>query len=144
MSMIRVRPRFAAYDMGENEARPARQTVTPREHELRVGERCVDVSDPKAAAVRWRAERDKIGLEHTVPLSVEPATALGPARRRAARIGDGYVFTSPGDDSKNDTPLVDIAHQFAERRSKTARRLREQIATFTEAAVTAGRRALLS
>ncbi len=55
----------------------------------------VDVTDPKKPTLRWRPEHDKIGLDHTVPISAEAAGGLAQARRRSARIGDGWVFESP-------------------------------------------------
>ena len=55
------------------------------------------MTDPKNATIRWRSEHDKIGLDHTVPLSPEASEALAAAKRRAARIADGLVFPSPSD-----------------------------------------------
>jgi integrase len=60
----------------------------------------VDVADPRRATIRWRPEHDKIGMDHTVPISEDAANALVSARRRAARIGDGWVFPSPTDPEK--------------------------------------------
>ncbi|HEV8496776.1 MAG TPA: tyrosine-type recombinase/integrase [Gemmatimonadaceae bacterium] len=56
--------------------------------------------DLEKGLVTWRAEHDKIGREHTLPLSPAAAAALKAAHRRAARIGDGWVFTSPSDPEK--------------------------------------------
>src|SRR6185312_199850 len=52
--------------------------------------------------VTWRAEHDKMGVEHTVPLSERALEALKAARKQAARIGDGWVFPSP---SNPDQPI---------------------------------------
>lgn len=60
----------------------------------------MDLTVPNSATVTWRAEHDKIGLEHTVPLSAEAAEVLAAAKPRAARIGDGWVFPSPSDPEK--------------------------------------------
>ena len=57
----------------------------------------VDLTNPSKATIRWRQEHDKIGLDHTVPLSPKATEALIAARRGAARIGDGWVFPSPKD-----------------------------------------------
>lgn len=46
--------------------------------------------------ITWRAENDKIGLEHSPPLANEALVALGRARKRWQAIGDAYVFPSPG------------------------------------------------
>jgi integrase len=60
----------------------------------------IDFTEPARATVRWRSEHDKIGLDHTVPLSKEATEALQLARRRSARIGDGWVFPSPTEPEK--------------------------------------------
>lgn len=49
---------------------------------------------------RWRAENDKIGLEHSTPLSAVAVEALQSAQRARAHIGDGWVFPAPGDAEK--------------------------------------------
>ncbi|MDO8500471.1 MAG: tyrosine-type recombinase/integrase [Gemmatimonadaceae bacterium] len=48
-------------------------------------------------SVRWRPESDKIGLDHTTPLSDVAASLLERARRQRATIGDGWVFPAPTD-----------------------------------------------
>jgi integrase len=48
--------------------------------------------DLKAARVRWRAENDKIGFEHTTALTADAVQVLGAARSRAAAMGDAWVF----------------------------------------------------
>ena len=48
--------------------------------------------DLKTARVRWRAENDKIGFEHTTALTVDAVQVLGAARSRAAAMGDAWVF----------------------------------------------------
>lgn len=45
--------------------------------------------------VRWRAELDKIGLEHETPLSEAAVAELRRARRARTEIGDGWLFPSP-------------------------------------------------
>ena len=45
--------------------------------------------------VRWRAEHDKIGLEHVTPLSARALAALERARKVQRAIGDAWVFPSP-------------------------------------------------
>jgi integrase len=51
-------------------------------------------------AVRWRAENDKIGLEHETPASEVALQALQEARTKRPAIGDVWVFPSPSDSSK--------------------------------------------
>lgn len=75
------------------------------------GHRCTAVGrlrwsdvDVENGLVTWRADFDKIGVEHTVPLS-QPATdalkraaeEFRAAQKDAGRIGDGWVFPSPTD-----------------------------------------------
>lgn len=43
-------------------------------------------------AITWRGENDKIGLEHTTPLTDEAAAALARERTRQGAIGDAWVF----------------------------------------------------
>jgi integrase len=73
------------------------------------GHRCTAVGrlrwsdvDLDKGLVVWRAAHDKMGIEHTVPLSERATEALRSARRHAARIGDGWVFPSP---SSPDQPI---------------------------------------
>lgn len=47
--------------------------------------------------ITWRAENDKIGMGRTVPLLEDAVEALREARRESQRIGDSWVFPSPGD-----------------------------------------------
>ena len=47
-------------------------------------------------AIRWRAENDKIGFEHTQLVSAECLSALRDARRALPAIGDAWVFPAPG------------------------------------------------
>lgn len=75
------------------------------------GHRCTAVGrlrwsdvDLEKGLMTWRAEFDKIGVEHTVPLSQAANSALKTsaedfrdAQRDAGRIGDGWVFPSPTD-----------------------------------------------
>lgn len=56
--------------------------------------------DLTAKTVRWRAENDKIGMEHTTPLTDDAVTALEAARLAQSAIGDAWVFAAPGDASE--------------------------------------------
>ena len=49
--------------------------------------------DLEARTVRWRAENDKIGYEHTTPLSAQAAAALDAERSRRPAIGDAWIFS---------------------------------------------------
>jgi integrase len=53
--------------------------------------------DLQRRAVTWRAASDKIGFEHTTPLTDTALRALAGHRRRANAIGDAWVF--PSDES---------------------------------------------
>ena len=46
--------------------------------------------------VRWRAENDKLRTEHDTPLSATAIEWLQHARRERRRLGDGWVFPTPG------------------------------------------------
>jgi integrase len=50
--------------------------------------------DLDSGRVRWRAENDKIGLEHRTPLTEQAVTALKAAQARTLSIGDAWVFPS--------------------------------------------------
>jgi len=54
--------------------------------------------DFRKKRVRWRAENDKIGLEHNTPLSPEAVTALKKVRPEPRSIG--WVFPGPRDASR--------------------------------------------
>src|SRR5688572_2971493 len=56
--------------------------------------------DLPAKRIRWRAENDKIGLEHSPPLSKAAVDALTTAKKKRAAIGDGPVFPAPEDPSQ--------------------------------------------
>jgi integrase len=56
--------------------------------------------DLQQGIVRWRAEHDKIGYEHTTPLTKVAVEALQEAQRERAAIGDAWVFPSPKDSTK--------------------------------------------
>ncbi len=56
--------------------------------------------DLKEKRIRWRAENDKIGMEHSPPLSAEAERILEQARRSRESIGDGWLFPSPEDPAK--------------------------------------------
>jgi integrase len=93
----------------ENRKRPWRDYELYLAHET--GHRCSAIArlrwsdvDLEKGQVTWRAEFDKIGVEHTVPLSVAATTALKraadevrAARRETGAIKDGWVFPSPTD-----------------------------------------------
>ena len=53
--------------------------------------------DLEEARIRWRAENDKIGLEHRTFLTDDALTALKEAQTRSMAIGDAWVFPSPRD-----------------------------------------------
>jgi integrase len=57
--------------------------------------------DLAAKRIRWRAENDKIGMEHSPPLSTVGVNVLAAAWKRRAAIGDGPVFPAPGDPSES-------------------------------------------
>ncbi|HEU4700538.1 MAG TPA: tyrosine-type recombinase/integrase [Gemmatimonadales bacterium] len=56
--------------------------------------------DLERGMIRWRAENDKIGFEHSTPLSSEIMAALQQQRAKTMAIGDAWVFPSPADPSK--------------------------------------------
>jgi integrase len=45
--------------------------------------------------IRWRGDHDKMKFEHVTPLSSALVQALTRARKKAAAIGDSWVFPSP-------------------------------------------------
>lgn len=47
--------------------------------------------------IRWRATNDKLGLDHTTPLTTEAAALLAQERSNQPAIGTAWVFPSPGD-----------------------------------------------
>lgn len=51
--------------------------------------------DLERATVRWRGENDKIGYEHTTPLSDDAVTALKAQRQESLAIGDAFLLKSP-------------------------------------------------
>jgi integrase len=51
--------------------------------------------DLDGATVKWLARNDKIGFEHTTPLTEPAIAALRAARRSQSTIGDTWVFPSP-------------------------------------------------
>ena len=56
--------------------------------------------DTDRRTVRWQAISDKIGFEHSTPLTDAAIVALTGQRRRAAAIGDAWVFPSDEDPSQ--------------------------------------------
>jgi integrase len=51
--------------------------------------------DLDRGSITWRAENDKLGMNHVTPLSSEAVRQLDAARRRRLAIGDGWIFPSP-------------------------------------------------
>jgi len=51
--------------------------------------------DVRSANIRWRGEQDKIGFDHTTPLSSDAQRVLKSERRKHAVIGDAWLFPSP-------------------------------------------------
>lgn len=56
--------------------------------------------DLHTGRITWRASSDKIGFQHTTPLSAEALAALTRARALQQTIGDAWVFPSPRDSTK--------------------------------------------
>jgi integrase len=52
-------------------------------------------------AIRWRAENDKTGNEHTIPMNSLAREALTNARGERPGIGEAWVFPSPRDPSRH-------------------------------------------
>ena len=55
--------------------------------------------DLNAGVVRWRAEHEKTGYEHTTPVTAEALAALLEARGRMVRGADAPVLPAPGNPS---------------------------------------------
>lgn len=53
--------------------------------------------DLEKATIRWRGENDKIGYDHTTPLSADAVTALKSERQTSPAIGDAFLLRSPED-----------------------------------------------
>jgi len=51
--------------------------------------------DLESGLVRWRAENDKIGLEHRTPLTPNGLAALKVAQARTLSIGETWIFPAP-------------------------------------------------
>ncbi len=56
--------------------------------------------DLEREMVRWRAEHEKTGYEHTTPVTPEASAALMEALRRSPGTGDGPVLPAPRDASR--------------------------------------------
>ena len=54
----------------------------------------------ESGVVRWRAEHEKTGYEHSTPVTAEAVAALEEARRMSAGTGDAPVLPAPTDASK--------------------------------------------
>ena len=52
-----------------------------------------------AGMIRWRAEYEKTGYEHTTPVTAEALAALADAREMKVGGGDAHVLPSPGNPS---------------------------------------------
>ena len=57
--------------------------------------------DLEGRVIRWRAEHEKTGYEHTTPLTPEALAVLEQARRRNPGTGDGPVLPDPKYPSKS-------------------------------------------
>ncbi len=55
--------------------------------------------DLDAGMVRWRAEYEKTGYEHTTPVTAEALAALAEAREMKVGGGDAHVLPAPGNPS---------------------------------------------
>lgn len=51
--------------------------------------------DFDGGTVRWRGKLDKIGMEHTTPLTEEADAALRVERTTRPAIGDAWLFPAP-------------------------------------------------
>lgn len=47
--------------------------------------------------IQWRAQHDKLGFEHTTPLSSTAAVVLECAQRTQSAVGEAWVFPAPAD-----------------------------------------------
>ena len=56
--------------------------------------------DREGEMVRWRAEHEKTGYEHSTPVTAEASAVLMEARRRSPGTGDGPVLPAPRDASR--------------------------------------------
>ncbi len=55
--------------------------------------------DLDAGMIRWRAEYEKTGYEHTTPVTAEALAALAEAREMKVGGGDAHVLPAPGNPS---------------------------------------------
>jgi integrase len=98
----------------ENQNKPWKDVELYLRLNHETGHRCTAVArlrwsdvDLDKGLVTWRAEHDKRGVEHTVPLSKPASDALkaafeelNSARRESGHIGDGWIFPSPTEPGK--------------------------------------------
>ncbi|MXW09155.1 MAG: tyrosine-type recombinase/integrase [Gammaproteobacteria bacterium] len=56
--------------------------------------------DLEAGTVRWRAEHEKTGYEHTTPVTAEAVAVLAEARKKTLGSGDAPVLPAPRNRSK--------------------------------------------
>ncbi len=57
--------------------------------------------------VRWRGVNDKIGNEHSTPLTIQAVEAIRSYRRTKAHVGDGWLFPAPSN------PQAPVARHLA-------------------------------
>jgi len=56
--------------------------------------------DLEGGSIRWRGDQDKIGFDHTTPLSRDALRALKKERKARPVIGEAQVFPAPEDGTK--------------------------------------------
>jgi integrase len=69
--------------------------------------------DLASGLVTWRSENDKIGYQHTTPITPTARAAFEDARRHAPGIGDTYVLPGVVDEAKPVSP--DLARDWMQR-----------------------------
>jgi len=57
--------------------------------------------DLESGSITWRAENDKLGMDHVTPLSLGAVRHLEVTRRKRLAIGDGWVFPAPEDPTQH-------------------------------------------
>ncbi len=62
--------------------------------------------DLEGGVVRWRAEHEKTGYEHSTPVTADASTVLREARRRSSGTGDSPVLPAPRDASRCASPAL--------------------------------------
>lgn len=75
--------------------------------------------DVDRQVIRWRVQHDKIGLEHTTPMSQAARDALVAARQQEPAIGDRWLFPAPKNPEEAVSPyLMETWWNRAERLAK--------------------------